>query len=431
MSSEPTPEPGEPASEHPPDPADAWRTSLLMPVVIIAIVVGLIAAMIFVAQQQQDEGGAVLVASVVDPATLPVTVPYRDVAGAIVIDVTLGEDSRTVPMILDTGAPTIVSEELAEVFAGDTRGTIATSSADGATLTSDIVAVPRLAIGSATFHDVGAVVDRIDPGNPFYCLSDAGFIGASLMRSAVWQIDPTTHTLTITASADDLDHIDGATVLEFRPASAVSPSPLVELPAGEGSLTFLLDTGSDGWLATNPADLEDVGIAILDDAPSMAVLGSGAAGPVLTQARWVDATTGDDSLLLAASESMPQGQGNAGTDYLSRFVVTLDWPAGVVYLDPIADVAPSVPSSAALGWDDGFVVGSYVEGLAGNEGLELGARVQAIEGQDVTRAPFDDFCRRLIDGPATFEMTMAGEGSVAVSVAPVDGFYAPLGEQPE
>ena len=74
-----------------------------------------------------------------------------------------------------------------------------------------------------------------------------------------------------------------------------------------------------------------------------------------------------DPLLVAASESMPQGQGNAGTDFLSRFVVTLDWPAGVVYLDPISDVAPSAPASAALAWDDGFVVGSFVEDLAGSE----------------------------------------------------------------
>ncbi len=235
--------------------------------------------------------------------------------------------------------------------------------------------------------------------------------------------------LTIAASVDGLDHIDGATALEFTPASAVSPSPLVELPAGEGSLTFLLDTGSDGWLATHPADLEDAGIVVTDDAPSMAILGSGSAGPVLTRARWVEAAIAGEPLPIAASESMPQGQGDAGTDYLSRFVVTIDWPAGVVYLDPIADLAPSVPASVALAWDDGFVVGSYVEGPAGIAGLELGARVQAIDGQDVTRAPFDDFCRRLTDGPDAFEMTIAGgEVPVTVDVAPVEGFFAGPGE---
>ena len=141
--------------DEPHDPSDRWRTSLLMPVVIIAIAVGLIAAIVVVAQQQQDEGGAVLAASTVDPGTLPVTVPYRDVAGAIVIDVTLRQGSRTVPMILDSGAPTIVSEELAEVFAGGTAGTIATSTADGQFLTSNVVTLPRLAIGDAVFQRRG------------------------------------------------------------------------------------------------------------------------------------------------------------------------------------------------------------------------------------------------------------------------------------
>ncbi|MEA2025777.1 MAG: hypothetical protein U9O18_03720, partial [Chloroflexota bacterium] len=350
--------------------------------------------------------------------------------------VALGGGSRTAPMILDTGAPTIVSGEIAEVFAGDVAGTIATTSVDGQVFTSDVVPLPQLAIGDAIFSHVGAVVGEIKPGNPFYCISEAGFIGASLMQTAVWQIDPgsdpSSGSLTIAESVDGLDHVDGAIRLDFARASDVSPSPLIKLPTGAGALTLLLDTGSDGWLAVHPDDLADAGVALPDDAPSMSVLGRGTAGPFTTRLEWsaVDVGLGDEvmRLPLAASAALPPGQGIAGVDFLSRFVVTVDWPGDAVYLDPIAEVAPSIPASASLSWDNGYVVGSYAEGLSANDGLELGADVTAIDGIDVTRAPFDDFCTRLTaEDAATYEMTVAGDVPTTVEVTRVEDFLEPLG----
>ena len=76
-----------------------------MPVLIVAIAAGLIGAIVLLSRQEQDAGQEALAATTVDEAALPVTVPYREVAGYLVIDVTLGDGSRTVPMILDTGAP--------------------------------------------------------------------------------------------------------------------------------------------------------------------------------------------------------------------------------------------------------------------------------------------------------------------------------------
>ena len=85
----------------------------------------------------------------------------------------------------------------------------------------------------------------------------------------------------------------------------------------------------------------------------------------------------------------------------------------------------TTPSSAGLGWDDGYVVGSFVEDVPANEGLLLGARVMAIDGADVARAPFDDYCTRVVrdGGPDEYELTVAGEPPVTVPVAPLEGFF--------
>jgi predicted aspartyl protease len=412
--------------ETPEPPESRWRTSLLVPLTIILVVAGIIGGIVLLSRQEQDAGGTVLASASVDDDSLPVTVPYREVGGAIVIDVTLGSGDRSLPMILDTGAPTIVSEATARAYAGEVAGTVASVSADGQVISSNVVPLAEVSVGGAVFTDVGAVVGAIEPGNPFYCMTDSGFIGANLMRTAVWQIDPRARRVTIAASTEGLDHIDGATRLELTPASDISPSPLVELPAGEGSLTFLLDTGSNGWLAANPQDLAGVGVELPDDPPTMTILGTGAAGSFSTRVRWLDAAIGPEPLLLAVSEALPEGVGNAGTDYLSRFVVTIDWPGGSVYLDPVAELLPSVPPSAALAWDEGFVVGSYVEDAPGNESLELGAGVARIDGQVVAGAPFADFCDHLLADDEELSFTLAGETPATVQVRPVEGFFDPL-----
>ena len=419
-----------PEAEH----DDGWRTSLAVPVLIVAVAAGLIGAIVLVSQGQQDAGRDALAATTVDAAALPVTVPYREVAGYPVIDVTLGDGSRTVPMILDTGAPTIVSAEVAEVFGSGSAGTVSTASVDGQVVTSEIVTLPLLSIGGAAFTDVGAVVGAIEPGNPFYCLTDAGFIGASLMQTGVWRIDPGAGTVTIAASADDLPGLDDAVRFDFARASDVSPSPLVELPVGEGTLRVLLDTGSDGWLAVSPGDLDSVGGVLRTDAPAQEVLATTFEGITGSRIAWSSATVGlgePRTMPIATVDTLPDGQGNAGTDLLRHFIVTLDWGEDVVYLQPLDEApAPSVPASASVAWDEGFVVGSRVLGQPGAEALELDTSVEAIEDRDVSRAPFDDFCRHLLDGPDTYELTVAGEVPTTVGVAPVEDFFEPLATKP-
>ena len=429
---EPPPSAAEPPRQDD-DEESRWRTSLAAPVAIVAIAIGFIGAIIWVARQEQDAAADALAGTAVE-GPLPVTVPYRDVGGAIVIDVTFGDDSRTVPMVLDTGAPTIISEDLAAAFAGDAVGTIAGASADGQVVTSDVVRLPQVAIGEAVFRDVGAVVGAIEPGNPFYCLTTSGFVGASLMQAATWHIDPATQMVTIAGASDGLDTA-GSLRLDITRSSEVSPSPLFELETGQGSLTFLADTGSDGWLAVHPADLDRLGTEAPVAIPTVSVLGTGSAGAFSTRVGWLaqGLELGDEpvTMPLAVSETLPQGQGNAGTDFLRQFALTVAWDEDALYLEPLtplAAVAPSVPASVGLGWDDGYVVGSFVEGLEANEGLSLGTPVVAIDGEAVSGMPFDDYCTRVVraSGPDARELTVAGDPPLMVTAAPVEGFFEAL-----
>ena len=435
----PTPTPSDqptPDQEAPEAGRHRLGTSIVVPIAIVAIVVAIIGAIVLFAREDQDKGLATLVASSVDPATLPVTLPFRYVAGHIVVDAAFGDGSRTVPLILDSGAPTIVSADLADVYAGESAGSLVSASIDGQVTTTDVVSLASLRLGGAEFRDVGAARGFVEPGNPLYCVSGHGLVGASLMKEAVWQIDYGAGTVTIAESVDGLDHVDPGTSIEFTTVTPASPSPVIEVPAGDGTLSFLVDTGSNGWLTVNPNDLEGTGSSVAPTAPAYTTLGASSTGTFETRIAYTaaDLAFGDQTLPsvpIATTTTLPEGRGNIGNEFLANYVVTVDWPEGVLYLDPVdPDPRPSVPSSAALSWSGGYVVGELVEGATGTAGLELSAPVVAIDGEDVRAATFDDYCVWSSRQPVgRLGLTIAGDEPTTVDAAPVEDFFEDLGAQ--
>jgi hypothetical protein len=400
---------------------------------ILLIAVALLAAIAYGLLAGRGQAALdALGATTVDEGTLPRTVPFRFVAGHIVVDATIGESDEPVAFILDTGAPTTYSDDIAEGFAGGSLGSLAERAIDGSVLQVDVVAVPSLSLGDATFGSVGGTKGFLEPDNPLSCISEHGLIGASLMKTAVWQIDYGTQRLTIAPSVDGLEHIDGAIALEFATSLPASPSPLLTFTSGDSELDFLLDSGSDGGLTLNPADLAAAGIDVADDAPALDLIGAGAAGTfegTLTYAG-VDMELAGLSLRdypVAVTETLQKGEGNVGNAFLSAFVVTIDWPNSVLYLDPVSPDGsvppPAEPPSVRLSWDgDHVIIGTVARGSAAAEaGVALGDVVASIDDQDLEGATRDDFCALLVAGEhegASVETT----SGATFTIVPVEGF---------
>jgi len=124
-------DPHEPDLDEAPLPEGRWSSSRLVPLAIIIGAGAIIAVLLFSARSAQAAGLAALGAGTVQDGSLPVTLPIRYAAGQIVLDVRLGDDETIQPMLLDSGAPTAISESLAAVHGGDPAGTVSTISVDG------------------------------------------------------------------------------------------------------------------------------------------------------------------------------------------------------------------------------------------------------------------------------------------------------------
>ena len=277
------------------------RVGAVMTLLAVVVFVSMVTA-VLASRQFAGRGATMLAAATVDVGSLPVTVPLSRSAGQLLIDVSFGDDGPAVPMLLDTGAPTMISEEVAGRLGVSASGSVDEITPDGAQISGHTVALPPVRIGGLKFDHVGAVV--VPPYRALALLGTAhGVIGANLMRTAVWQLDFRASLLTIATTVAELDHIDGALRLPFRPYSTSSPSPIVELGVGGRRVAFLVDTGFDGGLAVHPADLTGGG-----QPPRRSV--------ILT------------------SERLTEGLGLMGLSHLSGHVLTIDWASETLYLDP-------------------------------------------------------------------------------------------------
>jgi predicted aspartyl protease len=382
--------------------------------------------------QDADPALEALGSATTDASTLPQTISFRYVAGVIVIDVDLDGSGRTVPLMVDTGAPTNLSDDLVDELAIGAAGAIFENAIDGSEFPQGVVVIPTVSIGGARFEDVGAVKGFLEPGDPFSCIVDGGIIGASLMKDAVWQIDYRAQELTIAPSIDGLDHVSDTTAVEFTVDFQESPSPVVNVLADDGILIFILDTGSDGSIAVSPQDMAVVGIEVREGAPAFTAAAMGAAGTFKTRLEYANVDLSFvggvlEDYPLAGEETLELGSGNIGNRFLEDFVVTFDWPGRRIYLDPVATVpAPPVPASASLGWDgEQFAIAAVTDGTAlADAGISLGDVVVAADGQDVTGSSLDDYCpffRR--EGPAEFGITLS-DGQ-AFKIGPVEDFFDP------
>ncbi len=418
-------------------PSHRTRNIIIGVIAVAAlVVVSLFGFTLLQSGDDQEAGFAALEGTSVDESTLPVTVPFDFVAGHIVVEATLDDSGEPVALIVDSGAPTILSDELADQFGGEVAGHLNTAAIDGTVVKEEIVPVAELHIGDATFTDVGSIKGFLEPDNPLSCISSNGLIGASLMKEAVWQIDYGTEQITIAPSVDGLDHIEDAIALGFVSPTASSPSPQLPLLAGEGTIDFLIDTGSDGSLTVNPADLAGIGIEVDPSGPAYRTEAAGSAGSYDARLLYasVDLGLGNqqlDGFPVATIESLQAGQGNIGNAFMSNYVVTIDWPQGNIYFDPVSDdPRPPTPPAATIGWDgERITVGGVVEGSdVAEAGLAIGQFVSSIDGQDVSAATRDDFCQLHVAERRDDVFELTTDDGQTYQIGPVGDFYGPLGD---
>lgn len=366
----------------------------------------------------------------IDPSSLPMTLPYDLVLDHIVVDVAIG-DSEALPFMFDTGAPTYISQEISDSTPGDTIIETVGAAGGGQLIWSPLRKVPSIKVESGpTLMDATAQVGW-EPESGLYCVSPHGLLGAPAMRNAVWQIDYGAKHITVAESVNQLDHIKGAIELPFTTKpNSLSPSPQVELGVGNGTLTFLVDTGGGIPLTINTKDLAEVGIEVPANAPMSLNLAGGAAGSfeIKLAGMQLPVKIGDKKInttVFVGDGMAPTTAGNMGHMFLKNFIVTFDWTEKKMYLKPLTKDGSveliSDAQAAGIGMQgDKVIINSLaVGGPSDKAGLSLGEIVTKVDGKEVENISLEAYCNLLKTKPQSVT-TKSGK---TYEIGTIEGFF--------
>ena len=113
---------------------------------------------------------------IVDPSTIPATIPFQRLAGAIVVDTSLG-GAGPFPMMLDTGAPLNIPAELIAAQGFPIVGQQPTNSGGGVQTTAGHRGRPVARCGSREDGSTAAISGWVGPDNPLSCIAQPACSG--------------------------------------------------------------------------------------------------------------------------------------------------------------------------------------------------------------------------------------------------------------
>lgn len=178
----------------------------------------------------------------VDQKNYHLTIPYTLKNGKIVVEVGLLGKIRK--FILDTGAPTILSERLFNEISPKILGSVKLFDQSGAEDSVDVVNIPSLKISDLTFHEIPAIISKNAPFM-FDCFEVDGYIGSNLLQNSIVQICDLTKTVTLSNQVKKLK-------LKRRKASKIEiikilPHTWIQLAKDKSRVNelVLFDTGDD------------------------------------------------------------------------------------------------------------------------------------------------------------------------------------------
>ena len=315
----------------------------------------------------------------------------------LIIPVKIGEN--TYQFLFDTGAPNVISPEVAAAI--QTQNSITQKVYDSSGKAEDLafIEIPLIEIGGAEFRNTGAAIADFNKGNVLSCFNIDGIIGANLMRLCHVQIDYPSETIRFAKNYSALIMEDGFSVPFTHELQA---SPYINLKVGHKSIKkVLVDTGFTGFInldkslkATTPIE---EGVAKYRTIGTTTEGIFGLAAPDTS----INYLMGDFSLdtvqiaLLGTVIFQGTNKKLIGNEFLNNFVTTYNWSNKTIHFSPVMKAAV-VPQAYEIGFmkiDDKLVVAWVKEGTTfQSHVVKPGTQVLIVDELDTRECSHENYC---------------------------------------
>lgn len=334
-------------------------------------------------------------------------IPFEERSGLIIVPVEAGGKTRY--FMLDTGAPNIVTPELARELSLKTERNLDVKDVNGRTNKLSLVRVDSLRLGAVSYYQTAAIVADLNAQVELTCLGIDGLIGANLLTGTCLQIDYGQQTLTIASRMDSLKVGENVAKWPFSTTSQGTPKVNIQIN-GVPFNSLTVDTGSAGWI-----DLPESGyLKVKSGGPLKSRAGFGVSSVGLygeNEPHPIYRTWTDDVRISATSAPFgasvdfqgKSGRQTIGNAFWRQYITTIDWQSGHLLLESVPDY--KIPSFSSFGFrtyyrDGQLLVGIVWEGSeAARQGLKTGDRILFMNGMDCINFTEKQYCRFFLEKP--------------------------------
>ncbi|HLP55790.1 MAG TPA: aspartyl protease family protein [Fluviicola sp.] len=325
----------------------------------------------------------------VEQPSFTAEIPFEMRMGLVVVKVNI--NGKDYDFLVDTGAPNLVTKELAAELKLKSKAEQKAGDSQGKKDVLQFTEMPEMLIGGVHFIEMGAAIADLKRSNEIACLDVDGFVGANLMKEAVWQFDYDRKVITVADSISAFEIPASAFRIPFTPA--LSSTPLIDITydgVADNKVTF--DTGSNGHFNSSHGiykSLKEKGKV------TNSVVGYGA-----TSSGLYGVGDGDSLYNLMITETklgnltIPEqvvafdpGARTLGTKFLQHYRVIIDWSIKEIILIPTDDFVNNTYETFGIRPfynEDRLEVRMVTLGSeADKAGIKLGDRILEINGRDV------------------------------------------------
>lgn len=318
-----------------------------------------------------------------------VTIPIRIVSGYIFLDAMVNGNKAVFVLDSGSGADILNADSLKRLRIATNRGkSKEKATGAGGTTAAFPTVIDKLEVGGIVIEHDPAVAIPLPS-----ILGCDGLLGYGFLSQWVTTIDYEKKTLTITQP-----EVFSAHGVEGLPLTMIGDVPTVRASVDGVEGSFQVDTGNGGAIVLTAPFVEKHGLRNNYPARMETVTGVGVGGAMKGDlARGKTLTIGGTTIPSPIIDLSRQTQGtfadtrfdgNLGSQVLSRFVVSLDYPGQKIYLTPIASLANRFDynrSGIGVKMQRGTVtvVNVTKKSPAELSGIRVGDQLLEVEGQPV------------------------------------------------
>jgi len=324
--------------------------------------------------------------------------------GLVVVKVNI--KGKDYDFLVDTGAPNLVSKELAAELNLEAKVEQKAGDSQGKKEVLQFAEMPEMLIGGVHFIEMGAAIADLKHSNEIACLDVDGFVGANLMKEAVWQFDYERKVITVSNNSSAFEIPADAYRIPFTPAT--SSTPLIDITYdGVTDKRVTFDTGSNGFFNSSPAIRKT-----LQSSGKLAnpVIGVGSSSSGLygmgdrdsTYIAKIAETKMGNLTIPEQVVSFDLGARTLGTKFLRHYRVIIDWSVSEIILIPTDEFVNNKLENFGISPfcnEDRLEVRLVSLGSeADNLGIKLGDRILEVNGNNTRVFTKEMWCDVLYDG---------------------------------